>query len=158
MSLFDRRRPSGQETGPTARAATADAHALDRYEKMLRSAPPDVFEGVHTGAFERLSAEQRKTVFERLSRAASADERPADASPGALARSASRTEARQRGAVARMLGTDAPGAALSSAVGAALLGAVAAYAASSVVWEAWAADGDEESTHGGGGGIGEFDF
>jgi len=75
-----------------------------------------------------------------------------------LTRRPSGPEARQRGAVARMLGTDAPGAALSSAVGAAILGAVAAYAASSAVWEAWAADGDEESPYGGGGGIGEFGF
>lgn len=148
MSLFDR----------STRAAAADAHALDRYEKMLGSAPPAVVEGVHAQAFERLSADQRAALFERLSAAASADERPADASPAALARSASRAEARERGAVARMLGTDAPGAALSSAVGAAILGAVAAYAASSAVWEAWAADGDEESTFGGGGGIGGFDF
>jgi hypothetical protein len=148
MSLSDRR----------TRAAVADAHALDRYEKMLGSAPPAVVEGVHARAFERLSPEQRAAVFDRLSAAASAGERPADASPAALARSASRAEARERGAVARMLGTDASGAALSSAVGAAILGAVAAYAASSVVWEAWAADGDEESTFGGGGGIGGFDF
>jgi hypothetical protein len=145
--------PSDRRT----RAAAADSHALDRYEKMLGSAPPAVVEGVHARAFERLSPEQRAAVFDRLSAAASADERPADASPAALARSASRAEARERGAVSRMLGTDAPGAALSSAVGAAILGAVAAYAASSVVWEAWAADGDEESTFGGGG-IGGFDF
>jgi hypothetical protein len=160
MSLFDRltRRPSGPEAGPTARSAAADAHALERYEKMLASAPPAVVEGVHAKAFERLSPEQRKAVFDRLSDAASADERPADASPGALARAASRAEARERGAVARMLGTDAHGAALSSAVGAAILGAVAAYAASSAVWEAWAADGDEEGAYGGGGGIGEFGF
>lgn len=141
-----------------ARAAAADALALDRYEKMLGSAPPAVVERVHADAFGRLSPEQRAGVYERLASAASADERPADATPGALARSASRAEARQRGAVARMLGADAPGAALSSAVGAAILGAVAAYAASSVVWEAWAADGDEESTYAGGGGIGDFGF
>lgn len=147
MSLSDRR----------TRVAVADAHALGRYEKMLGSAPPAVVEGVHARAFERLSPEQRAAVFDRLSAAASTGERPADASPAALARSASRAEARERGAVARMLGTDASGASLSSAVGAAILGAVAAYAASSVVWEAWAADGDEESAFGGGG-IGGFDF
>ncbi len=141
-----------------ARAAAADALALDRYEKMLGSAPPAVVEGVHADAFGRLSPEQRAAVYERLAEAASADERPADATPAALARSASRAEGRRRGEVARMLGTDAPGAALSSAVGAAILGAVAAYAASSLVWEAWAADGDEESTYAGGGGVGDFDF
>jgi hypothetical protein len=146
--------PSDRRT----RAAAADSHALDRYEKMLGSAPPAVVEGVHARAFERLSPEQRAAVFDRLRAVSSADERPADASPAALARSASRAEARERGAVSRMLGTDAPGAALSSAVGAAIVGAVAAYAASSVVWEVWAADGDEESTFGGGGRIGGFDF
>jgi hypothetical protein len=148
MSLSDRR----------TRPAAADSHALDRYEKMLGSAPPAVVEGVHADAFGRLSPEQRAAVYERLAEAASADERPADATPAALARSASRAEGRRRGEVARMLGTDAPGAALSSAVGAAILGAVAAYAASSLVWEAWAADGDEESTYAGGGGVGDFDF
>lgn len=152
MSLSDR------STRRAARAAAADALALDRYEKMLGSAPPAVVERVHADAFGRLSPEQRAAVYERLAVAASADERPADATPAALARSASRAEARRRGEVARMLGTDAPGAALSSAVGAAILGAVAAYAASSAVWEAWAADGDEESSYAGGGGIGDFDF
>jgi hypothetical protein len=141
----------------SARAAAADALALDRYEKMLGSEPPAVVEQVHADAFERLSPEQRAGVFERLTGAA-ADERPADATPAALARSASRAEARRRGEVARLLGTDAAGAALSSALGAAILGAVAAYAASSAVWEAWAADGDEESTYRGGIGLGGFDF
>lgn len=100
----------------------------------------------------------RTAVFERLTATASAGERPADATPAALARAASRAEGRRRGEVARMLGTDAPGAALSSTVAAAIVGAVAAYAASSLVWEAWAADGDEESTYAGGGGIGDFGF
>ena len=160
MSLFDHRawRRTGQKPGPTPRAAAADSHALDRYEKMLASAPPAVVEGVHAEAFARLSAEQREAVLERFTSAARSDERPADASPAALARSAARAEARQRGAVAGMLGTDAPGAVLSGAVGAAILGAVAAYAASSAVWAAWAADGDEESTYGDDGGIGSFGF
>ena len=148
MSLFDHR----------SRAAAADAQSLDRYERMLGSAPPAVIEGVHAEAFGRLSPEQRQAVLEWLGAAASVDERPADASPAALARSASRAEIRQRGAVARMLGTDAPGAALSSAVGAAIIAAVAAHAASSAAWAAWAADGDEEITYGGGDRIGSFSF
>lgn len=134
-----------------------DAHSLDRYERLLGSAPPAVVEQVHAEAFERLSPEQREAVHERLTAAASADERPADASPAALARSAARAEARQRGEMARLLGRDTAGVALSSAVGAAILGAVAAHAASAAVWEAWAADGDEESTYDGGR-IGGFDF
>jgi hypothetical protein len=159
MGLGDRfgRRP-GRDARGTARTAAADRHALDRYERLLGSAPPAVVERVHAEAFERLSREQREAVLGRLTAAASAEERPADASPVALARSASRAEARRRGEVARMLGADAAGVALSSAVGAAILGAVAAHAASSAVWAAWTDEGDEESGYGGSTGIGGFDF
>ena len=152
--LFARRPP-----GPATRAAAADAGALDRYEKMLATAPPHAVEQVHADAFARLTPAQREGARERLTaRATRDDERPADASPAALGRVAARVEGRERGALARVLGTDAPGAELSSAVSSAILGAVAAYAASSLLWEAWGAEGDEEPAGYGEGGIGDFGF
>ncbi|MFD7022619.1 hypothetical protein [Promicromonospora sukumoe] len=84
-------------------------------------------------------------------------DRPADPSPAALGRAAARIEGRRRGALAQVLGTDAPGAALSSAVSSAILATVAGYAASSAAWEAWGAEGDEEPPEYGGG-IGDFGF
>ncbi|MGW2093963.1 hypothetical protein [Promicromonospora sukumoe] len=145
-----------------------DAGALDRSEQMLRSAPPQTVEQVHVAAFERLTPAERGAAFERLSARAAgtgdttstpdAAERPADPSPAALGRAAARIEGRRRGALAQVLGTDAPGAALSSAVSAAILATVAGYAASSAAWEAWGAEGDEEPPEYGGGGIGDFGF
>ena len=138
-----------------------DAGALDRSEQMLRSAPPQTVEQVHVAAFERLTPAEREAAFERLSAGAGGApdaERPADPSPAALGRAAARLEGRRRGALAQVLGTDAPGAALSSAVSAAILATVAGYAASSAAWEAWGAEGDEEPPEYGGGGIGDFGF
>lgn len=137
----------------------ADAGALDRTERMLRSAPSQTVEQVHVAAFERLTPAERAVVFDRLSAdATSRDDRPADPSAPALGRAAARVEARQRGGLAQVLGTDGPGAALSSAVSAAILGVVATYAASSAAWEAWGAEGDDEPPSYGGGGIGDFGF
>ncbi|WP_020014032.1 hypothetical protein [Promicromonospora sukumoe] len=136
----------------------SDRLALGRAEQMLGAAPPAVVEQVHTEAFERLTAAEREAAFDRLTAATGGGDRPADASPAALGRAAARVEARQRGGLARALGTDGPGAALSSAVSAAILGVVAAYAASSAAWEAWGAEGDDEPPSYGGGGIGDFGF
>jgi hypothetical protein len=139
-----------------------DAGALDRSEQMLRSAPPGTVEQVHVAAFERLTPAERGAAFERLSAGTAstpdAAEHPTDPSPAALGRAAARIEGRRRGALAQALGTDAPGAALSSAVSAAILATVAGYAASSAAWEAWGAEGDEEPPEYGGGGIGDFGF
>lgn len=136
----------------------SDRLALDRAEQMLGAAPPAVVEQVHTEAFGRLTATERAAAFDRLTAASSGDDQPADPSAAALGRAAARVEARQRGGLAQVLGTDGPGAALSSAVSAAILGVVAGYAASSAAWEAWGAEGDEEPPSYGGGGIGDFGF
>lgn len=133
-----------------------DAGALDRSERLLRSAPPRTVEQVHVAAFERLTPAERTAVFERLS--ASTAEPPADSSATALGRAAARAEGGRQGALSQALGTDGPGAALSSAVSAAILGVVATYAASSAAWEAWGAEGDEEPPSYGGGGIGDLGF
>ncbi len=145
-----------------------DAGALDRSEQLLRSAPPGTVEQVHVAAFERLTPAEREAAFARLSAGpggapgtpsvTDAADRPADPSPTALGRAAARIEGRRRGALAQVLGTDAPGAALSSAVSAAILAAVAGYSASSAAWEAWGAEGDEEPPEYGAGGIGDLGF
>ncbi|GAA2241006.1 hypothetical protein GCM10010413_49010 [Promicromonospora sukumoe] len=148
-----------------------DAGALDRSEQLLRSAPPGTIEQVHVAAFERLTPAEREAAFARLSAGTTGTtgtagttttpdpaDRPADPSPAALGRAAARIEGRRRGALAQVLGTDAPGAALSSAVSAAILATVAGYAASSAAWDAWGAEGDEEPPEYGGGGIGDFGF
>lgn len=75
--------------------------AVERYRYLLRTAAPDQIEQAHEQAFAQLDANERQEVLRAL---AATDEAPADASPAALARSATRLEMRQPGALDRLFG------------------------------------------------------
>jgi hypothetical protein len=123
-------------------ASREDAHAVDRYERMLRNAPPDVIENVHVEAFQKLTPAQLDLLSERLiADAPSDEERPADASPATLARAAAQAETRQPGARARIFKADGSGIAPATWVGYSILDTVAWYAAASVAFGSWAPSG-----------------
>ena len=81
-------------TAPTTRGATPqrtdDEIAVERYQYLLRTAPPETIEQVHTEAFSKLTDEQRDLLFRQLTDNAMEGERPANAEPATLAKSATR--------------------------------------------------------------------
>jgi hypothetical protein len=140
MSWLDR--VLGNETTPpasrgaAARSATEDASALERYRYMVRTAPPEALERAHEEAFAKLTPEQRRLLLHELSRSAPPAERAATEAAGAdapseLARTATRAEYREPGAVERAL--RGAGGGLSSGVGSNLLGSFAAGFAGSLI-------------------------
>ncbi|RFA15962.1 hypothetical protein B7R22_04965 [Subtercola boreus] len=148
---------------------TDDEIAVERYRYLLRTAPPETLEQVHTEAFGRLTTEQRALVFSELTRNAPAGDAPVDESPAALARSATRSELRQPGSLEKSFAggggaaAGAGGTAGAAAAGAAgtaggtaaggvggigfggmfassLLGSVAGFAIGSVIAQAFIPD------------------
>ncbi|MCA0290760.1 MAG: hypothetical protein LCH82_03735 [Actinobacteria bacterium] len=73
---------------------------VERYQYLLRTATPDNIEKAHEQAFASMTPAERAEVLEALSRTAEA---PADDSPAALARSATRLEVAQPGALQQAL-------------------------------------------------------
>ncbi len=65
-----------------------DAAAVEQYEQLLRTAPPDVLEQAHVEAFERLTPAQLDLLYERLTATATTDATSDQPTP---ARRASRT-------------------------------------------------------------------
>lgn len=123
-------------------APTADEQAVERYEYLLRTAKPDTIESAHVDAFEQLTPEQRDLVFERFTAHLPTRERPDDATPVALAKTATRAEERSPGILARAFGksqADA-GKERSGPEGGSFLGTFAAYAIASSAIDAifWA--------------------
>lgn len=98
---------------------------VERYQYLLRTASPDQIEKVHEQAFAQLSAEDRQKVLEAL---AATSEAPKDDSPSTLARSATRLEMQQPGALDKVLGT------VTGSAGGSLLGSVAAGFAGSALY------------------------
>lgn len=154
---------------------TDDEIAVERYEYLLRTAPPETIEQVHTEAFGRLTPEQRDLLFARLNENPDPSERPADAAPATLAKAATRTELRQPGTLTRTFGGAGQGGmSFGGMVGSSLLGTVAGYVIGSALvsaflpmdagGEATAAEsgGDAGGTVGGGdfggGGFGDVGF
>lgn len=126
-------------------ASREDAHAVDRYERMLRTAPHDVIENVHIQAFERLTPGQLDLLFERFTaHAPSPEQRPADARPATLARAATEAETREPGALARMYMTERNGLAPSAWAGASILDTVAWYAIASVAFSSWTPSANDD--------------
>ncbi|MFT4216750.1 MAG: hypothetical protein QM619_06135 [Micropruina sp.] len=80
--------------------------AVERYRYLLRTASPDQIEQAHAEAFANLSPDERREVLRAL---ATTDEVPSDDSPAALARSATRLEVRQPGALDRLFGGQGSG-------------------------------------------------
>ncbi len=94
---------------PTAAAGAqsredADRAAIERYEYLLKTAPPDQIEKAHTEAFAKLTPDQRRQVLQKLTTELPEGERPQDDSPASLARSATRAEMRRPGVLTSMFG------------------------------------------------------
>ena len=77
---------------PRGGASSEDERAIARYKYLLRTAPPEDIERVHTEAFAKLSPEQRQMVLQRLNEDLPEGERPRSDQPADLARSATRAE------------------------------------------------------------------
>jgi len=87
--------PTGQPyavPAPRGGASSEDERAIARYRYLLRTAPPEDIEKVHTEAFAKLSPEQRQMVLQRLNEDLPEGERPRSDQPADLARSATRAE------------------------------------------------------------------
>lgn len=158
MGLLDRLlgRKRDMEPGDTANGVTReDARAVERYERMLRNAPPDVIENVHIQAFEKLTPEQLDLLFERFTtNASSPEDRPANAQPRTLARAAVHAEARQVGTLTRIYNAEPKGSTnadqkgitraeqngitTSTLIGASILDTVVWYSIASVAFSTWA--------------------
>ncbi len=141
MGLLDRvlgRKADLEPEYVPAGLTRADARVVGRYERMLRTASPEVIERVHVEAFEKLTPEQLDLLFERFTAdAPTADDRPTDARPRSLARSATVAEARRPGAIKRTLQSDDAGVGLNTVIGASILDSVIWYAVASSAWSAW---------------------
>ncbi|EWT01478.1 hypothetical protein N865_10045 [Intrasporangium oryzae NRRL B-24470] len=100
--------PAGQPyTVPPPRggASSEDERAIARYRYLLRTAPPEDIERVHTEAFGKLSPEQRQMVLQRLNDDLPESERPRSDQPADLARSATRAEMNRPGYLQGAFGT-----------------------------------------------------
>ena len=116
--------PSGTP-GRDAQGRTDDDIAVERYQYLLRTAPPETIEKGHQEAFARLTPEQREMLFARLSKNAPSGDAPRDSDPASLAVSATRSELRQPGTMERSMGGTNLG--FAGMVGSSLLGTVAGY-------------------------------
>ncbi|MDE9365934.1 hypothetical protein PZ938_10000 [Luteipulveratus sp. YIM 133132] len=88
---------------PSPGSADADQQAIQRYEYLLRTAPPEQIERAHEEAFAQLTPAQRAQVLNKLAQEAP-QEAPRDDSPQSLARSATRIEMQRPGALQRAFG------------------------------------------------------
>lgn len=148
-------RYAGQHGGQRAAPAgggpgQGDEQAIERYQYLLRTAPPDKIEQAHEQAFARLTPEQRGEVLRRLSEDLPEQERPRDDSPRALARSATRMEMTNPGSLRRSFG-GAGG--MGMGIGSMLLGTMAgAFIGTAIAQELFAEDpGAAEAADQGGG-------
>ena len=125
--------------GQRGNERTDDEIAVERYQYLLRTAPPETIEQVHSEAFSKLTPEQRDILFHKLTEEASPADRPVDAQPASLARSATRTEVQQPGTLARTLGggQGQNGPSFGSMVGSSLLGSVAGFVIGSALVSAF---------------------
>ena len=129
--LFGRENESGEQRPAVPARRSNDEIAVERYEYLLRTAPPETIEKVHTEAFSKLTPQQRDILFEKLTAHADVNERPADAAPATLAKAATRAELQQPGTLTRTLGGSAFGGAggvgLGGMFATSLLGSVAGF-------------------------------
>ncbi|MDF8265124.1 hypothetical protein [Luteipulveratus flavus] len=88
---------------PPPGSADADQQAIQRYEYLLRTAPPEQIERAHEEAFAQLTPAQRAQVLNKLAQEAP-QEAPRDDSPQSLARSATRIEMQRPGTLQRAFG------------------------------------------------------
>jgi hypothetical protein len=93
----------GASTGASP-GRDADAQALERYQYLVRTAPPQVMEQVHREAFSRLTPEQRRKALSELNASMPPGERLTRDDPAALARLATRAELMRPGTVVSAFG------------------------------------------------------
>ncbi|CAN5146779.1 hypothetical protein BH09ACT3_BH09ACT3_11350 [soil metagenome] len=127
---------------PPRRAAqrSDDEIAVERYQYLLRTAPPETIEQVHAEAFGRLTPKQRDILFERLTANATApSERPANAESATLAQAATRAELQHPGSMQRAFDGNG-GPSFGSMVGSSILGTVAGYVIGSALVSAFLPD------------------
>ncbi|WP_104081868.1 hypothetical protein [Cryobacterium sp. Y11] len=119
-----------------APARSEDEIAVERYQYLLRTAPPETIEQVHTEAFSKLTDEQRDILFRQLTENVEPRERPVDAAPATLAQAATRAELRQPGTLTRSFGNQ-NGMGFGSMMGSSLLGTVAGFVIGSALVSAF---------------------
>jgi hypothetical protein len=141
MGFFDRLfgadDTNAEQAPPPQRGRRSDDEiAVERYRYLLRTAPPEAIEQVHAEAFSKLTQEQRDLLFTQLSENAS--EAPRDASPAALASSATRQELRNPGTMERSFGGGGMG--FGGTLASSLLGTVAGYVIGSAIVSAFMPD------------------
>lgn len=147
MGLFDRLFGTDdsytQQAAPRRAARSEDEIAVERYRYLLRTAPPETIEQVHTEAFSKLTEEQRDLLFRELSDGAPAGEAPRDNAPNTLAAAATRQELRNPGTMERSL--TGGGMGFGSMVASSLLGTVAGYVIGSALVGAFLPDPASEA-------------
>jgi hypothetical protein len=131
----------GNRAAPRAvgsRNRTDDEIAVERYRYLLRTAPPETIEQVHSEAFSKLTPKQRDLLFAELTANAAPGDAPKDNAPASLAVSATRSELRNPGTMERSMAGGAPG--FGSTVASSLLGTVAGYVIGSALVSAFMPD------------------
>jgi hypothetical protein len=162
---------AGAGAGAVGGPRSEDEQAVDRYRYLLRTAPPERIEEVHAEAFERLTPEQRRMVYDEFTRTAPAGEAPRGDDPRSLAQAATRSEIRQPGFMERSLGGmnggvgggfgQRQGPSFGGMLGASILGTVAGYVIGSTLMSAFLPDpssfdgGTDASEDAGDGGSGD---
>lgn len=129
---------------PQTARLSEDELAVERYRYLLRTAPPESIEQVHTEAFAKLTPEQRQQLFRALSEQAPDGERIVSDEPSALARAATRQELRAPGSMERAFaggrGGMQGGPSFGQMVGSSLLGTVAGVVIGSAIAQAFLPD------------------
>jgi len=139
---------------PRAAERTDDEIAVERYQYLLRTAPPETIEQVHTEAFSKLTPEQRDILFRQLTETVQPSERPADAAPATLAQAATRAELREPGTLTKSFGNQGQqaGMGMGGLFGSSMLGTVAGFVIGSALVSAFlpmdggGADGSAEAS------------
>jgi hypothetical protein len=140
--LFGREEHTDQPVATGGQARSEDEIAVERYAYLLRTAPPETIEQVHTEAFAKLTPTQRDLLFDRLTENVPPGERPTDSSPATLAKVATRAELQQPGTLTRTLGASSfggmgGGPSVGSMFGSSLLGSIAGYVIGSALVSAF---------------------
>lgn len=91
----------------------SDVAALDRYQYLLRTLPPDAVEQAHTDAFADLAPGKRQQVLAALNRHFGEGGRTGSADPRVLGRMATHAEMREPGTMVGLL----PGGLLARVAG-----------------------------------------
>ncbi|GAA0956831.1 hypothetical protein [Frigoribacterium faeni] len=158
---YDQAPPSRPAAPAPAAPRSDDEIAVERYRYLLRTAPPETIEQVHAEAFQKLTPEQRRLVFDELSAQSASGEQPRGDDPQSLAQAATRSELRQPGTLERTLGGGRQGAAgapgrggpgIGSMIGGSLLGTVAGFVIGSALVSAFLPDADATADGGEGDG------